>query len=380
VLRKKILVLVDWFAPGYKAGGPIQSCVNFSTLMKTDFDISVLTTDTDHGEQNPYEGIKANKWISTVFEGVNIFYLRKSTLRFKQVKEQIDLVNADFIYLNQMFSAHLVIYPLWLLFRDKIKSKVILCPRGALYDSALNVKPLKKKLFLQLFRLSRLPERVEFHATNQREQEAILRHFPKATVRIANNAPKNNQTEFQTIVKCKGALKCIYISRIVPIKNLLLLLEALKNVNSKIELTIIGPAEDKNYWNECQSIIDSLPANCSVNYLGSKRNDELDDFIKMNHLFVLPTKGENFGHAIFEALLVGRPVLISDQTPWKNLRQYKAGVDIPLDDKKRFIEELESFALLEQDEYDRWAQNSWQFARNFINSSTLRDQYLHLFE
>ena len=54
--KKKVLVLVDWFAPGYKAGGPIQSCVNFVFAMKNIFDLSVLTTDTDHGDTVPYEG------------------------------------------------------------------------------------------------------------------------------------------------------------------------------------------------------------------------------------------------------------------------------------------------------------------------------------
>ena len=35
--------------------------------------------------------------------------------------------------------------------------------------------------------------------------------------------------------------------------------------------------------------------------------------------FLLPTGGENFGHAIFEALSCGVPALISDRTPWRDL-------------------------------------------------------------
>jgi hypothetical protein len=36
-------------------------------------------------------------------------------------------------------------------------------------------------------------------------------------------------------------------------------------------------------------------------------------------LFLFPTLGENYGHVISEALASGCPVVISDQTPWRNL-------------------------------------------------------------
>ncbi len=54
---KKILVCCDWYEPGFKAGGPIRSCVNFVNQMKEDYQIYVLTSDRDLDEQAPYEGI-----------------------------------------------------------------------------------------------------------------------------------------------------------------------------------------------------------------------------------------------------------------------------------------------------------------------------------
>src|ERR1700712_5717376 len=98
--KKKILVMVDWFAPGYKAGGPIQSCVNFAFALKKDFAIYILTTDTDHGEEKPYEGIVANQWLSNIDPDFKVYYAKKSTLTRKQLKTVIQDVNADFIYLN----------------------------------------------------------------------------------------------------------------------------------------------------------------------------------------------------------------------------------------------------------------------------------------
>ena len=40
--RKKILVAIDWYLPGYKAGGPIRSCASIINCLKDDFDFAVL--------------------------------------------------------------------------------------------------------------------------------------------------------------------------------------------------------------------------------------------------------------------------------------------------------------------------------------------------
>ncbi|MBS1975294.1 MAG: glycosyl transferase, partial [Bacteroidetes bacterium] len=156
--KKKILLLVDWFAPGYKAGGPIQSCVNFAFALRDDFDIYVLTTDTDHGETVPYENIVPNKWIAE--NGFHIFYTRKKTMSLKQLKQTILGADADYVYLNHFYSPYFVIYPLWLKFSGRLKSKVVLCPRGALYDSAIAVKSFKKKPFITLFRWLNMQKKI----------------------------------------------------------------------------------------------------------------------------------------------------------------------------------------------------------------------------
>jgi glycosyltransferase involved in cell wall biosynthesis len=98
-----------------------------------------------------------------------------------------------------------------------------------------------------------------------------------------------------------------------------------------------------------------------------------------HHLFALPTAGENFGHSIFEALLAGRPVLISDQTPWLRLEDKHAGWDLPLADPDVFTRAVEQAAAWDQEKFDGWARCSWQYARNFMQNPELQEQYLKLF-
>ena len=155
------MILVDWYAPGYKAGGPIQSCVNIANALNKYYEIYVLTSDTDHGETKPYPGIEPNRWNEELYPGIHVYYARKRALKKTQVRHLINEINPHYIYLNHLFSPLFVIYPLWLKWRHKIKGTIILCPRGALHSSALAEKSYKKLPFLLLFKLLRINKRIE---------------------------------------------------------------------------------------------------------------------------------------------------------------------------------------------------------------------------
>lgn len=377
--RKKILILIDWFAPGYKAGGPIQSCVNLCNALKDEYDMYVLTTNTDHGESTPYSNINPNKWIQQDQLGASVYYGDKVHLSINKIKAIIDAVAPDFIYLNLLFSPRFVIYPLWLVFLRKLSAKVILCPRGSLYASALSLKAYKKIPLLRLYYWLGIHQRILFHATNIREQKSIGQFFPGSKIIVANNLPNMRQAAFTTCRKEVGILQMVFVARLVPIKNLLFLLEVLAKVKAGVTLTIVGPIEDTPYWESCQLFMRTLPANINCSYIGPVANDDLQAVLLQQHLLVLPTTGENFGHAIFEALLAGRPVLISDQTPWLNLTAHAAGWHLPLNDKAAFAEVIETVANYTQENFDVQATNAWKYAATFISNSALIKPYKELF-
>lgn len=377
--QKKLLIITDWFAPGYKAGGPIQSCVNICTALNSSYDIYVLTTDTDHGDTDPYPGIEAGRWLKDPVKNISILYLEKKKLHAKEIARQVSLVNADIVYLNHLFSPYFVVYPLWLAFKGFIKSKVVVCPRGALYDSALSLKAYKKKPLLLLYKWLGIHKKITFHATNKREYDAIEKKFPGSAIIIADNLPNTKQDPFVPITKEAGKLDCIFIARIVPIKNLLFLLNALQNCTSQVRLTVVGPVENENYWEECKRVINVLPGNIRVHYIGPRQNSELSALIQKHHLFILPTTGENFGHSIFESLLSGRPVLISDQTPWLQLQKEKAGWDIPVKEPAAFTGMIDHIAAFSQDEYNEYAKGAWQYAQSYIANKISKNQYYQLF-
>ncbi|HTL10081.1 MAG TPA: glycosyltransferase, partial [Chitinophagaceae bacterium] len=216
-------------------------------------------------------------------------------------------------------------------------------------------------------------------ATSEREKEAILQYFPGSDVLLADDLPNTKQPVFTTKHKQPGTLSCIFIARIHPIKNLLLLLDILKDVKANVSLTIIGPVEDAAYWQKCNAAMAVMPPNIVVTYGGSLPNHALLPLLQDQQLFILPTQGENFGHAIFESLLAGRPVLISNQTPWLGLEQQHAGWDLPLQKPQAFVAAIEKAAAWDQAIFDEWCRGAYQYAKAFIDNPDLKKDYHRLF-
>ena len=371
--------MADWFEPGYKAGGPIRSCVNFVQQMKDRYAIYIITTDRDLDATAPYDNVEINKWTS-YGEGVEILYCSPGMLTWKQILKQVKQVAPAFIYLNSMFSKYFTIYPLLMVKRELVNTKIILSPRGMLKSSALQFKQTKKKIYLFLFRLLGLHKIITFHATDVTEQADIKKIFgKKAEPVLASNFPGVVKEYPGSIPKNEKELSVIFIGRIHPIKNLDYLLNCVSAITGSVLLTVVGNEENKEYAQQCREMVQSFPPAVKVQFTGEIPNNEMSAVIAKHHIFALPTRGENFGHAIFEALAAGKPVLISDQTPWKNLAAVKAGWDIPLQQNNRFRETLQQAVDFNQQQYNEWSKGAWEYISKMIQQSELKKAYNKLF-
>jgi glycosyltransferase involved in cell wall biosynthesis len=379
--RTKIAVLIDWFVPGYKAGGPIQSCVNFCLAMKDDFEIFVITTDTDLNDKEAYQGIVSNQW-TTYLPNVNTYYLSKQNTTYHNILELINSILPDYVYLNQLFSTRFVIMPLIMKWRKQIQAAVVLCPRGALYDSAMRHQNsyIKKISFIKILSWAGGFKGIKFHATNGEERVAIRKYFLKNIIIEANNFGNNSQSDFAETKKEQGRLNIVFIARILPIKNLLFACQIIKEIKSIVRFTIVGPIEDASYWQKCKEVIANFHSSVSVEIAGPKGNNEIDSILKQNHFYFLPTTGENFGHSIFESFLAGRPVLISDQTPWRELATKRIGWDLPLSEPALFVKAIEEACEWDQKQFDEYAHFAWRFAKNFNEIPKQKIQYRELFD
>lgn len=381
VLNKKILVLTDWYYPGYKAGGPIQSCRNLVLALKDVIDFYVFTSDTDLGEPKPYPDFVSDEWIA-LSPGENVYYGQHGTYSRKKLSSVIHSIKPDVVYLNSMFSVRFTIIPLIVLFFAKHKCKIILAPRGMLNDSALFYKPLKKKIFLRLFNFLGLHAGIHFHATDPKEEKDVTKIFPLAkSVTLAPNFANQKTPDRIIIDKNPGAIKLVFLSRITPVKNLLFVVDLLKNHTfpGTIHLTVAGEIEDKTYWQSCLEKVKSFPSNIQFEYAGAIEHEGLLDWLQQFHFLFLPTFGENFGHAIFEAFIAGKPVIISDKTPWQDLQSKDLGWEIPLSDEQGFVNAITEALEMGQHQYNVMSLMCATFADAYRNNNETRKRYLELF-
>jgi glycosyltransferase involved in cell wall biosynthesis len=369
-----ILIFTDWYAPAFKAGGPIRSIVNLVECFKSKYDIYVFTSDRDINEIKPFTNITTDQWLEQ--DGYKIYYHSPGKMTFKKVKAVIAEINPDKIYLNSMFSN--MIKPIMAAYATE---KIIIAPRGMLRSSALAVKPLKKFLYLWFLRTMGIGKYLSFHSTSEDETTDIKRIFPVAKrIVIAPNLPVSVNEHLAQFEKPSGQLRIIFVGRLHPIKNLDFLLEAIAKVKGDIKLDIIATREDKEYWKQCQKLITALQLKVEITSFVDLPHHEIKPLLEKAHLFALPTEGENFGHAIFEALAVGCPVLISDQTPWIDLRSKKAGVELPLANQSRFTEVIQEFVDMPDAIWQEYRQGAWSLATAYQQNLASAEQYHQLFE
>ncbi|WP_298780292.1 glycosyltransferase family 4 protein [uncultured Polaribacter sp.] len=374
----KILIFIDWFLPGYKAGGPIQSIANFVSHFGHEFEISIVTSNKDLGEVLPYANIKPNVWLQK--ENYRIKYLDTKTINTTTYKKLLNEEAYDSVYFNSLFSVYFSLLPLW--FAVRYKKRVVLAPRGMLGAGALKLSKRKKQVVIWLLKLTGIPKKIAWQGTAVSEIDEINKCFGEDVhTHLAPNLSAKMAVTCIQKEKQENNLKLFFLSRISVKKNLIGALNFLKEVNKQYQITftIIGPVGEESYWEECELLIKKRPNNITIHVVGAIPNLELPKLLSEQHVLLLPTFHENFGHVILEAFQQGCPVILSDQTPWKLLKEQQIGYDIPLGNSKNFTTAIEVFAKMKEDEYQEWSLNAFDFAKKFCNSKEIIEANRTLF-
>ena len=141
----------------------------------------------------------------------------------------------------------------------------------------------------------------------------------------------------------------------------------------------MGPIEDPVYFEACRKACRNLQDNVHVEWLKERSSAEVEKVLESNHFFISATLGENFGHAIFEALSAGKPVIISDRTQWKNLSNQCAGFDIPLENEDEWRRTVQVCVDMNHDKYEKWSLSAAAYSELFRKNSELIQKNLNLF-
>lgn len=368
---RRIFISIPWFSPAYKAGGPIQSMVNMLAALKGEANFYVFTSATDL-DGLPITVSHTNCWLP-YNESTKVWYADKQGSS-KELLKQVKSIGPDILYIVGIFHLQYNIVPmLW----AKAPKKIISL-RGMLLPSALAQKAWKKKFIMAFLKAKGIFTSCSFHATDEveaREAQKIL--GSKAVIHIAANFPRLLSPPVPLPHKQVGELNMVSVGIISPMKNYLLVLQALKEVDAKIHYTIYGPVKEPAYWAECMGCIKALPAHISVSFQHELPPAALTNALHGAHLFILPSKSENYGHAIVEALSAGLPVITSKAVPWLGMQQAGAGINLQ-PTVQNIADAINRFAGMDAASWQQASQQALAYIQSRIDWDAIIKQYAFL--
>lgn len=384
--RKKpiVLIFVRYYLPGFKSGGPVRSIANLVDYFGDNFDFRIVTSDRDVTDQTPYSDVDINGWNRA--GKADVYYASPDRRSVRALAKLINATPHDVLYFNSFFDPVFTLRPLMARYFGCLPTRpVVVAPRGEFSPGALALRHWKKAPYLAAARAFGVYRNVTWQASSEYEAADIRRLLGKSArnIVVAPDLPgvvQGSVNRAKPAQRGDGApLRIIFLSRISPMKNLDFALRALAKVSVAVELHIFGGIEDSAYWNSCQELIGRLPRQVSAIHHGVIEHALVHDTFSGYDLFFFPTRGENYGHVIFEALAAGVPVLTSDQTPWQDLDREGVGYVRPLKDEDAFVEVIERHSRAGAGEREEQAAKAHAYAQRIAADSDLVERNRALF-
>jgi glycosyltransferase involved in cell wall biosynthesis len=359
-----VRILAPYYPPAVAGGGPVRTLEALTRTAPEDLVLEVVTRDRDLGAVDRLDVPR-----STVTVG-------NHNVRFLDTRGPLGVLRLaavlrgrpapDLLYLNSVFDARFGVLPVasrWC--GSPTGTPLLVAPRGEFDPGALALKPKRKRQYLALARRFGLFRDVTWHASTELEAT----HIRRAVGDDADIVVRENETSLplraeRTPMPACERLELVTVGRISPKKRTHLVIEALAGVTRPVRLVVVGPVDDVAYARRCSAMAAALPPHVRVDFVGTQPHGTVRERIRTAHAMVTATAGENFGHTIPEALSVGRPVLLSDTTPWSSRVESGGGEVVSDDDWAATIDRWATFPVEDLDERARQAVSSYDAWRS----------------
>ena len=311
ILNNRVLHVVE--SLNLHTGGPSQSVpALYRERLNAGFRDKIVTTHLSAKD-------KSHKYSKTSF------YAFFGKIRFSPLlilfliknRHDFDVVHINCIW-NFVFLSALIIGKF-------MKKKVVLSTRGMLRFEHINTSIFKKLIFN--FLLRKLLDFVDrFHISTDWEKNELNNiGINSEKIDLVYNLHQfmNYEGTLQTKISKNERFTFLYVGRIHPYKQILELIEAYRSLPiedlRQAKLLLVGPCDDKNYIRKVKQKIDESKEYTEIDLLGFLDGAELRRQYVNASVFVMPSKSENFGMSIFEALQFKTLVIVPELSPWPSL-------------------------------------------------------------
>ena len=376
-----MIILIGAFWPGSDSAGPNQSVRGLCTALSDSFDFRIVARDRPFGSENSVADAGGD-WHDRGY--AKFRYCQVAPMKGASgLRRILRETPHELLIANGFFDREFTLPALFMRRAGMVpKAPTIVSTRGEFAGGALGLKSGRKRAMMALARRAGLHRDVWLHGTSAAEAADIERGYPFSrgvlvapNVRVLRALPPMPEP-----AAGDAPLRLAFVGRVSPVKNLDYAIRALRDVKTRVSYDIFGPVQDAGYWATCQELIADLPEHVTVTHKGEVANEQITEVLAAYDLLYLPTKGENFGHAILDALEAGVPALISDQTPFRGLEAQEAGFDLPLDDPAGFARAIDRFAALASPLRDRWRNASRRLAERTVSESNAVGANRDMFE
>lgn len=362
-----VLVLVCYYLPGHRSGGPVRTISNMVDQLGDEFDFRIVTSDRDAQDEGPYMDVTTDAWNQV--GRAQVYYLSPKNRSMRTLARLLSDTHYDVLNLNSFFDPVFTLRPLLARRLGLLSPRsVVIAPRGEFSPGALTLKRWKKTSYQWFASIFGLYQDLTWQASTEHEAADIRRvlgDMGQQIVVASNLAPLPDEAALKhnSLAPARaGPLRIVFLSRITPKKNLDFALRVLAKVKIPVQFNIYGPVRDETYWKQCENLISDLPVHISVQYAGDLAHSKVSTVLSSHDLFFLPTRGENYGHVIMESMTAGTPVLIASTTPWRDLEQAGVGWNLPLDNEQQFADKIHGAARLSDEDYKLWRQQVRSYA------------------
>ena len=319
----RVLILTQYFLPAFRAGGPVPSLDYLSDDPRGFVLYSVVSSDRDLGTKLRLPRTEVNSWVAEGSRRVMRLGGNRIAIALR-IARILRTEDFDVAYLNSIWSRLFSLWPIALSVTRLVPRRaLVIAPRGELSSAALGEKRQGKGLLSRFVRMAYRHLNVSFHATAGHEAEDITTWISphQATLACVPNigAATRTQEGRQLVRGGDIPLRLLFVGRIAPIKNLDVALLAMHRADVKCSLKVVGPDDDLAYVAKCKAIAARLPDNVTVQFEGAHPHEKIAAWMAQADALLAPSRGENFGQAISEALAQGLPVITSSKTPWTSL-------------------------------------------------------------
>lgn len=387
----KILQIVPSISLVY--GGPSQMVLGLaSALAKEGVKVTVLTTDSNGDTGQKPLDVPLNVPIPQ--DGYEIIYFRCAP--FRRYKFSLDLLKwlkthareFDLAHIHALFSP---VSSAAAFVCSQEKLPYILRPLGTLDPADLLKKKQLKKLYVEIIERRNLAKAAAIHFTSVQEakvSEKFGANTRDLVIPLGVIPPQSASENVKNFISRKLGIPenipwIIFMSRLDPKKGLNLLIPALEKLlesGNNFHFILSGASpQDPDFEQKIKDQIAISPLNSHTTITGFVTGELKTSLLQAADLFVLPSYYENFGIAVAEAMVAGKPVVISDQVHiWEQVRDSESGW-VGTTDVESLVNLLQA-ALQNPQECQRRGLNAQKYALENFSWDAIAKQTIQAYQ